>query len=129
MKVDYVRSLDPPAPFLPITVAHPMRPNAVQSALAQVDTGSDITAIPASQVQALNLSERHLLRVVGYDNQPATIPTYDAMIEIAHLRLRLQVVAISADDALIGRDALNLLRLLLDGPALTLEILAPQLAA
>ncbi len=51
-------------------------------------------------------------------------PAYDIIIRVAQFKLvGLPVVAFSADSILLGRDVLNLLRLLLDGPALTLEIL------
>lgn len=126
MKIDYNRSVSPPAPFLPIAVAHPHRPAALQRLPAKLDTAADITALPTTQVLALGLPQRRLLEVVGYDSRPMAVPTHDAILEVADFRVRLEVVAITEDHALLGRDVLNLLRLLLDGPALWLEVLPSQ---
>ncbi len=123
MKVEYNRSSDPPAPFLDITVFDPAHPSVRQTTPAKVDSAADITALPASLVQALALTQTHWLKVAGYDNQEAQIAVYDAAVEIAHVRARIEVIAIPEDYALLGRDVLNQLRLLLDGPSLTLEIL------
>ncbi|MBI3360126.1 MAG: hypothetical protein HY023_03345 [Chloroflexi bacterium] len=128
VKIDYVRSVSPPAPFVAIAVAHPLRRNAFQSTSAKLDTAADITALPIAQVQALALPQKRLLEVTGFDNRLAAVPTYDAIIEVAPIRVRLEAIAIAEEYALLGRDVLNLLRLLLDGPALTLEILAPAQA-
>jgi predicted aspartyl protease len=124
--IDYNRSIVPPAPFVPIAVSHPDNPNAPDTiSAAKLDSGADITALPASLVKSLALPERNLVEVAGYDNQSVTIATYFAVIEVAHIRVNAEVIAVSEDYALLGRDVLNLLRLLLDGPALTLEILPP----
>jgi hypothetical protein len=122
MPIEYNRSVEPPAPFVTITVTNPRR-LATGRFPAKLDTAADITALPRVQVQALSLPQQRLLEVSGYDNRLAIIPTYEASLEVAHIRTRLEVVAIEEDYALLGRDVLNLLRLLLDGPALTLEVL------
>ena len=122
MRIDYNPAVSPPAPFVPIAIAHPLRPTAHRAVSAKVDTGADITALPVELVQGLVLSQKHLLEVAGYDNELTVIPTYDVLLELAQARVRLEVVAVPDEYALLGRDVLNLLRLLLDGPALTLEI-------
>ncbi|MEK7785581.1 MAG: hypothetical protein AAB658_09215 [Chloroflexota bacterium] len=126
MLIDYNRLITPPAPFVSVAVAHPLRPAQLQAFAAKKDTAADITALPLAQVQLLALPQKNLLEIAGYNNQPEIILTYDASLELAYARVRLEVVAIPEDYALLGRDVLNLLRLLLDGPALTLEILSPS---
>ena len=60
----------------------------------------------------------------SYEGEPKLTPASDIIIRLAQFKLvGLPVVAFSADYILLGRDALNHFRLLLDGPALTLEIL------
>jgi hypothetical protein len=47
-------------------------------------------------------------------------------LQIDQLRVNgLLVIGFAEDYVLLGRDVLNRLRILLDGPALTAEILAP----
>ena len=91
--------------------------------MAKIDSGADVTALPLSIVQHLNLPIMDVLDISGYDDRVSTIQTYFAIIELAKVRGRIQVIAISEEYALLGRDVLNHLRVLLDGPALALEIL------
>ena len=123
MRIDYNQSIDPPAPFISIVVAHPLRSTSEQQVMAKIDSGADITALPMNVVQQLNLPTNHFLEIAGYDNQVVSLPVYDTRLTLAHIRVRLETVAISENHAILGRDVLNLLRLMLDGPALTLEIL------
>ena len=123
MRVDYNRLISPPAPFVQIQVAHPDRPFHLQPIVAKIDSGADVTALPLSIIQHLNLPIMDVLDVSGYDDRVSTIQTYFAIIELAKVRGRIQVIAISEEYALLGRDVLNHLRVLLDGPALALEIL------
>ena len=123
MRVDYNRLISPPAPFIQIQVAHPDHPLHLQPIVAKIDSGADVTALPLSIIQHLNLPIMDVLDVSGYDDRVSTIQTYFAIIELAKVRGRIQVIAISEEYALLGRDVLNHLRVLLDGPALALEIL------
>ena len=88
MIIPYDASLVPPVPFLSAHVSN--LTDSAESPLlpAKVDTGADVTAIPANLVNRLNLAPASEIQVEG--------------------------------------DMLNLLRLLLDGPALSLEVLSPQ---
>ncbi len=122
MKIDYDQSTDPPAPFIPITIAHPMISTSDVQVAAKIDSGADITALPINVVQQLNLQTNHFLEVAGYDNQIVSLPVYDVRLTVAHIRVRLKAIAVSENHAILGRDVLNLLRLMLDGPALTLEV-------
>jgi len=61
---------------------------------------------------------------MGFDRQLKPVHLYSVVVALpSGRRGRLNAVAISIDYVLLGRDVLNHLRLLLDGPALTLEIL------
>ena len=123
MKIDYNKSIEPPAPFISVAVAHPLRPDSDVQMMAKIDSGADITALPLTVVQQLNLQANHFLEIAGYDNQIVSLPVYDSRLTIAHIRVRFEAIAISENHAILGRDVLNLLRVLLDGPALALEIL------
>jgi len=92
--------------------------------LAQLDTGADVTAIPSEAVSRLSLELTGELTIAGYDDQPERVPIYAVWIALPDGRqVRLNVVAIARSNVLLGRDVLNSLRLLFDGPALTLEVL------
>ena len=115
---------DPPAPFLSIRISHPARPDAPLDLRAKVDTGADISALPNDIVNALRLAPSGELRVAGYDGQPTTVTVYAARVTLPDgQRGRLNVLTVPTEYALLGRDLVNHLRLLLDGPAHTLEVL------
>ena len=125
MRFPYSASLNPPAPFLPVRVSN-LTGAGPTTVSAKIDTGADITAIPAYFVEQLDLAPAGELVVEGYDGQRATVLCYDIVLHVDRLRVvGLSVVAFAEDYALLGRDVLNRLRILLDGPELTTEILTP----
>ena len=108
---------DPPAPFVSVQVRHAARPERTLNLRAKVDTGADISAVPESAALALQLREAGRLQAIGFDGRVQQVVVYAAQIDLpAGESVQLNVLPIPADYALIGRDALNLLRLLLDGP-------------
>ena len=124
MKAAYDTTLNPPAPFLPVRVSNLTDILEPQSVAAKIDTGSDVTGIPARLVGQLSLMPVDEILVEGYDGRQATIACYDVNLRIDHLSVAgLSVITIAEDYVLLGRDVLNRLRMLLDGPALMTEIL------
>ena len=93
---------------------------------AKLDTGADLTAIPTALIERLHLMPAGEIEVEGYDSRRATVRAYDVSLEIDQLNVAgLLVIGFAEDYVLLGRDVLNRLRILLDGPALTTEILTP----
>ncbi len=91
--------------------------------MAKLDTAADISAIPASLVNAFALEAFSQTIVSGYEGRPMTIPTYMVGIELPEARIRrAEVVSVSEDYALLGRDILNHLYIDLAGPDLMFEI-------
>jgi len=125
MKFHYDRqNSDPPAPFLPVLISHPGKPDIVRDIIAKVDTGADLTAIPYRFIQELRLRVVGSLQVSGFEGQVRTVDSYAVRLELSTGPFAfLTVLGIDEPYALLGRDALNQFRLLLDGPALTLEVL------
>jgi predicted aspartyl protease len=119
----YERNVEPPAPFLDVRVHSPQHPDVVQSARAKLDTGADISAIPASLVEELNLRPESQLLIEGYDLQPATLYTYYVTLVVAQVRFRrLEVISFPERFMLLGRDVLNHFYARLNGPELTFDL-------
>jgi predicted aspartyl protease len=126
MKVSYDTSWLPAAPFLPVQLASLAERSETIAVQAKLDTGADLTAIPYALIERLQLMPAGEIEVEGYDSRRATIRAYDVNLQIDQLRVNgLLVISFAEDYVLLGRDVLNRLRILLDGPALTTEILVP----
>jgi hypothetical protein len=114
----------PAAPVFPMRLSHPARATPVLDVPAQVDTGADVTAVPLSTLQQLQADQSGDLVISSYDGSFAHVPVFAIRLELPTGQWgRLNALGIDSEHVLLGRDVLNLLRLLLDGPALTLEVL------
>ena len=113
-----------PAPFVQVTVRCPETGKQEENVPAQLDSGSDRTILPGKFVAGLGLVQMGHLEVVGFAGKVSDCPTYSVEVTIRSLRpLALKVLADHGEPfVLLGRDVLNHFRLLLDGPALALEI-------
>ncbi len=126
MKASYDTSLSPPAPFLPVRLASLADHSESITVQARLDTGADLIAIPAALIERLRLVPAGEIEVEGYDGRRTTLRAYDVNLQIDQLSVAgLLVIGFAEDHVLLGRDVLNRLRVLLDGPALTAEILTP----
>jgi hypothetical protein len=107
-----------------VQVAHHVIESREVTIPAKLDTAADVSAVPSFLVHDLQLDEVGDFEVEGYDNKLANIPAYGVSMALNGQSLgRLEVISIPSDYVLLGRDVLNQLRLLLDGPSLFLEIL------
>jgi len=115
---------DPPAPFLSVRVTHPLYHERFIEIPAKVDSGADVIAIPVEAVNQLGLQKAGSLTVAGFNGQAVQVVLYAVRIELpTNKAVRMTALTIPSNYVLVGRDVLNSLRVLLDGPELTLEIL------
>ena len=124
----YAQSYGLPFPQLPVVINHP-ESNAHSVTLpGLVDTGADATLVPLTQLRAIGAEEiyRASLRSHWGESRPATVYLVD--LEVAgHNLPGIEVIADEGSDAiLLGRNVLNRLILLLDGPVQETEILATR---
>lgn len=125
MNIPYNASLKPPAPFLPVSVSNLADVDRVPVS-AKIDTGTDISAIPAALIDRLNLTPASEIVVEGYNGLQSTLYCYDVILRVDRLRVvGLSTIAFAEDYVLLGCDVLNLMRVLLDGPALSTEVSFP----
>jgi hypothetical protein len=114
----------PPAPFVHATLRSPGGERELVDVPALLDTAADRSVVPAKWAEELGLVPMRLLPVGGLGGHVAQIPTF-----LVQLTLRegpiidLEILGVDAEPhLLLGRDALNYFRILLDGPRLALEI-------
>ena len=123
--IEYDRRLDPPAPVVQVTVRHIVQQRRRVTTSALLDTGSDVTAIPASLVQRLQLIPFSRLQLEDMNGETRMVLTYSVELSIGELTLpRLEVIQTGLDQAIVGRDVLNHLYVLLSGPELAFSLSA-----
>ena len=124
MKFSYNADFSHLAPFMPIRLINITTAERQLELSAQLDTGADMSAIPQSVVADLSLRAKDRITVADFEKRQLVVEVYTARIELPNGRGGMIDVIGAADDyVLLGRDVLNQLRLLLDGPAQSLEIL------
>jgi predicted aspartyl protease len=109
---------DPPAPAATVTVRDPQTGAKVSDVLVLLDSGSDVTLLPRSVVERLGVSlvadER--FELMAFDGNKCTAPV--ATLDLVFLRRAFhgRYVLIEDECGILGRDILNLVAVLLDGP-------------
>lgn len=120
----YNHQVSPPAPFAHVTVQRPDGEGPVSELPAQLDTGADMTVVPAGAVEQLRLLQFDAIPVLGFGGRTSTAPTFLVQLGIRGQKPALIEVLSSAEEPhiLLGRDVLNRHRILLDGRQGVLEI-------
>ena len=124
MKVPYDSSYAPPAPRIEIRLGVPDEAFRSRPLTALVDTGADATIVPAQHIELLGvqIDNRKVLRSPWGERYPVNVYLLDVGIG----DLRLPLIEIVADDRgdeiILGRNVVNRLVMVLDGPKQILEI-------
>jgi hypothetical protein len=113
---------DPPAPVANAGLRHPDREEGIADLPMLIDSGADATLLPRTAVASLGIvgtGERYQL--VAFDGTISESEAVRADLIVMGKRFRGRFLLIDAEVGVIGRDVLNHVRLLLDGPALSWE--------
>src|SRR4051794_24490643 len=109
----------PPAPVARVVARHPGLAERVEDVPMLIDSGADATLLPRAAATALGLvgtGERYQL--VAFDGTASESEAVLASLTFLRRNFRGKYLLIEAEIGVIGRDILNHLRLLFDGPAL-----------
>jgi hypothetical protein len=109
---------DPPAPVARVTLRHPHSGATVSDVSVLLDTGADVTLLPRTAVERLGvpLLPDQRYELLGFDGTKSFAPV--VMLDLLFLRraFRGRYLLIEAERGIMGRDILNHVTLLLDGP-------------
>jgi hypothetical protein len=111
---------EPPAPVASVTLRNPNNALSVSPQLLLIDSGADLTLIPRQAVEAMGISldPAALYQVASFDGTKSFMPFAELDLIFLKRVYRGKYLLIDAPIGVLGRDVLNHIRLLLNGPAL-----------
>lgn len=124
MKQPYNTQYRPPIPILNIRLYSSVSDIFSDALPALVDTGSDASLVPLTQLLELEAEETAPGWLVSITGERKVVSLYFVDVYIDHIALPgIRVIADKdADEVILGRDVLNKLSLFLDGPERFLTI-------
>src|SRR5207247_1404859 len=119
--------LQPPAPFVNVSLRCRASGKKLDNQPALIDPAADRTILPGDIVRALGLVEDGRLSFQGFASEIVELPIFLVELQVHDFPAALTRAALGEQEpyVLLGRDILNLYRVLLDGPQLALEIGLP----
>ena len=111
---------DPPAPFAYITLRNEETNAEWSDVPMQLDSGADITLVPQMAVKRLNLiiTPNISYELAGFDNHTTIASMVRLELIFCRRTFRGQFLLIDQAWGILGRNVLNNVPLLLDGPNL-----------
>jgi len=111
---------DPPAPVAQVTLRNPHSGATAPDVLLLLDTGADVTLLPRMAVERLGVpvlpGQRYEL--MGFNGSRSFAPAVMLDLLFLNRAFRGRYLLIEAERGVMGRDILNHVVLLLDGPQL-----------
>lgn len=112
---------DPPAPLARVNLRNPKNTDTVSDVLMLLDSGADVTLIPTASVNQLGLiaDADENYELMGFDGSTSLASVVRLEMLFLNKTFKGRFLLIDQEWGFIGRDILNLVTLLLDGPNLT----------
>ncbi len=112
---------DPPAPLARVTLRNPKNADVGSDVPMLLDTGADVTLIPAASINQLGMTANadEVYELMGFDGSTSVASVVRLEMLFMNKTFRGRFLIIDQEWGVVGRDILNLVALLLDGPNLT----------
>jgi predicted aspartyl protease len=112
---------DPPAPLARVDIRNPGNGNTVPDIPMLLDSGADVTLLPREAVNELGLTTvaDEVYEIMGFDGSTSHAPVVRLEMVFLSRTFRGHFLLVDQEWGIMGRDVLNLVPLLLDGPNLT----------
>ena len=108
----------PPAPVAQATLRNPLSGATISDVLLLVDSGADVTLLPRKAVEGIGvpLIAGQGYELMGFDGSKSLAPAVTLDMIFLKRIFRGQYLLIEEERGILGRDILNNIALLLDGP-------------
>jgi len=116
---------EPPAPVADLEVSNPVT-HAAEMGRGKLDTGADISVIPDAWAAKLHLMPAGFFEVASFDGKVTETPAFYVNVSMNGFWFEfVKVLSSPRTNALLGRDILNMLRVMMDGKNLTIHVSDP----
>lgn len=113
---------NPPAPVTNVTVLDPESGAIASDVPMLIDTGSDVTLFPKGYLRQLgSVAPSGDFKLRAFDGSTSTTQGVHLHLKFLGKTFRGEFLLIDQEYGIIGRDVLNYLSLVFDGPRLTWE--------
>jgi predicted aspartyl protease len=112
-----------PAPVSRVTLRNPQTGRTISDIPLLIDSGADVTLVPQSAVDALgialDIAETYQLQ--SFDRRVSTAHAVNLELHFLRRTFRGKFLVIEKEYGLLGRDVLNYVSIVFDGPRLIWE--------
>jgi hypothetical protein len=108
---------DPPAPLALVSVKSEPLGILIHQVPMLLDTGADVSLLPRSHVASLASPDARQYELEAFDGTKSTAPAITAELQFLGKSFRGQFLLIDNWHGVLGRNVLNNLSLLFDGPS------------
>lgn len=108
---------DPPAPLAIVTVKSAQLGTVIHDVPMLLDTGADVSLLPRALVAPLASPGARLYELEAFDGTRSTAPAITVELQVLGKSFRGQFLLIDSWHGVLGRNILNNLSLLFDGPS------------
>jgi len=109
---------DPPAPLASVTLRNPGTNLMSSDVPMLLDTGADVTLIPSATLAQLKIGsvKNKSYQLIGFDGSTSFAPMVQLELIFCRRIFRGQFLLIDQAWGILGRNVLNAVALILDGP-------------
>lgn len=108
---------DPPAPLALVILKSEQLGIIIRDVPMLIDTGADVSLLPRSQAAPLETPDATRYELEAFDRTKSTAPAVTAELQFLGKSFRGQFLLIDGRHGVLGRNILNNLSLLFDGPS------------
>lgn len=125
MKTEFDPSFDPPAPIGTVLIRNRTTGERSDEIKMLLDTGADVSLLPEDRIPASVLDSARFgtVRLTGFDGSSRSYRSIELQIVFRGKRFTGEFCLIDDDIGVLGRDVLNQVSILLDGPNLVWDVI------